>query len=115
MSSALPPTLFFSFLGLLFVLFVAGAARAQAGEAEHVLRSGRVGEAEIIGYLRSEDGITVKYTFLPKGHEEVLVCEKLVRGRVKQFPPGSRVPVRYLASYPSISVLLPYGRRQNPN
>jgi hypothetical protein len=100
----------FGILSLLAVPAVL-ALRSNRTEAKKLLESGLLAEAEILGY-EVNDGIWVTYRFTPQGRTSPLECTRILLSGGERLPIGSRVPVRYKASFPSISVLVPYAGSQ---
>ena len=81
-----------------------------------VMREGLVAEAEVISYESDGECFWVVYAFTPRGESRPITCRKAIAWirKSKRFPTGTRVPVRYLLKYPSISLLVPYAKHQNP-
>ena len=107
-------------IGITGLAIVAGLAisfvsrRDKGSETAYVLRSGLLADAEIIGY-ESNDFLWVTYRFLPMGSQDPVTCKKALTFGAERLPVGTVVPVRYLAKFPSISLLLPYAKHQFPS
>jgi hypothetical protein len=107
-------------IGITALAIIAGLAialvsrRDKGGEVEYVLKSGLLVDAEIIGY-ENNDFLWVTYRFLPIGSRESVTCKKALRFGAERLPVGSVVPVRYLAKFPSISLIVPYATHQFPS
>ena len=91
-----------------FLFFV---SRSMKEESDQVMLKGRLADAEIVSY-RADEWLWVTYRFTPHGATEPITCEKAVGLGVRRFALGSTVPVRYMAKYPSISLLVPYATQQ---
>lgn len=104
----LPFTLLLLVLGPIFLLM----NRADRERVAELLDKGLLAEAEILEGKRSRYGYDVRYTFTPIGRQGPIVCETTIQlGMGKSIPIGTKVPVRYKASYPFIAILVPYARR----
>ena len=107
-------------IGIVALVIVTGLAiafvprRDKGGEIDYVLKSGLLADAEIIGY-ENNDFLWVTYRFLPIGSREPVTCNKALTFGAERFPVGTVVPVRYLAKFPSISLLVPYAKHQFPS
>jgi hypothetical protein len=82
-----------------------------------LLKSGLSANAEVIASECSPVGSRLKYTkviyrFLPAGHPEPIEVTKYVDGIV-DVTVGRIIPIRYLAGYPQISVMVPFANRQD--
>lgn len=87
--------------------------KARRLENQELLKTGLSGEAEILGYktsMRYHKQIVV-YRFQSE-NGQLVVCEKAIGRHENQLPAGSKVPVKYMARYPAISILLPYAKTQ---
>ena len=67
-----------------------------------------------MGYERN-DFLWVTYSFVPLGSREPLICKKALTFGAERIPIGTVVPVRYLAGFPSVSLLVPYATHQFPS
>jgi len=106
--------LVFALLGVAYALPFFFAARGMDAERKTLLAKGALAEAEVLGYERVEEGLLVHYRFLPAGRASPVECRRLASPDEPQFTLGTKVPVRYKASHPSISILVPYARSQSP-
>src|SRR5688572_27505217 len=88
-----------AFPTLWFVL----SLRTNRASVRDLMERGEVGEAEIVGYTQDEL-IWVQYKFITKRGKAVSCNKALLHGG-KRLAVGTRVPVRYLAAHPTISVL----------
>jgi hypothetical protein len=82
-----------------------------------LLKTGLCADAEIIASSVTPFGeryrwTTVTYRFLPAGYTEPIEVTKSLDG-VIDIAVGRIIPVRYLASHPSISILVPYAFKQS--
>jgi hypothetical protein len=86
-------------------------------ENSSLLKSGLSVDAEVIASECSPIGSRLKYTkviyrFLPAGQTEQIEVTKYVDGIV-DIAVGRIIPIRYLAGYPQISVMVPYANKQD--
>lgn len=95
------------------VLVAVLGGRSQNSERAKLLASGALGEAEILGYERGEFHL-VSYQFMPSGEATPIKCKKIIAHTEEQYVVGSKVPVRYKAEHPSVSLLVPYATSQVP-
>ena len=109
----LPIFALFAILGVLIILPMTLIYRSGRTVVKEVMEEGILGEAEILGYTRDSHRIFVRYVFTPHGSNTPLVCEKGLEHGGDKMPIGTKVPVRYKAAYPFISVLIPYAHTQN--
>lgn len=94
----------------LLVAFMFGVSRAEKEAGELVLRKGRLADAEILYYERDEY-LLVYFRFTPQGEAEPITCHNAISPWAKRFAPGTIVPVRYMAKYPTMCTLVPYAPR----
>lgn len=99
---------------VLSVVPAALACRANQDVGNNLMKQGVQADAEILGYRMTCDGPMVSYRFTPRGAPAAITCERFLGVKVDQPAPGSRVKVRYMAKYPSISLLEPFARHQAP-
>ncbi len=105
-------------LGLVSLAYVAPlllSLRSSHAEARKLVRTGELSEAEILGYASGKGGLWVEYEFVPLGSSSPVRSRKLLINTVHRLAIGSKVPVRYKARFPSISVLVPYADSQAPS
>lgn len=103
----------FSVMGSLAIPAYLGM-KAKKTEVDDLLDKGQLGEAEILGY-EEDEYLYVRYRFAPNESKNTIECRKILMRGVERYQPGTTVPVRYLAKYPSISVLVPYSHDQMPS
>lgn len=100
-------------LGALIALLWVGLRRRRS-EVDKLIKDGKLSTAEILGYFEAEV-MLVEYRFTPDGHAEPIICKKVLLKGGEKLPKGTTVPVRYKASNPYISVLMPYAHTQLPS
>jgi hypothetical protein len=103
---------------IVVVVNIASAAvNTHRAANKQVMTEGILGEAEILGYKLNDRRRYVEYRFTPEGRDEPLFCRRdlfyLPLSGFKEFEPGTRVPVRYLAKFPTVSLLVPYVKYQS--
>ena len=94
-----------------FIIVGTKASRTIRARGVRLSHEGDLAEAEIVGYEEIEQRF-VNYRFTPIGNLNPVDCRKVIEGCVKQFPIGTRVPVRYKREDPSTSILVPYAGSQ---
>jgi hypothetical protein len=102
---------------IVIVVNVASAAlNTHRAANKQVMTEGILGEAEILGYDLIGRKNYVDYRFKPEDRDEFVFCRRCLNyvpfAGFKEFDVGTLVPVRYLAKYPTISLLVPYARYQ---
>ena len=108
--------LWFAGIGLASILVVwalhqAGRRKANA----HLLAKGRLVEGEILKCEVHADRFAwtdITYAYVPEGAEAPVTVTRRLDGGVR-LAVGERVPVRYLPSHPSISIIEPYAKRHD--
>jgi hypothetical protein len=111
--------LWFALIGLLMILpiwFFARIARRQG--SDFLLKEGLLVEAEVLECRQDEPGHRFRFTyityrFLPTGRKEPITVTKRLETLVG-LPLGTKVAVRYMRGYPSISLLVPYAKFHDP-
>jgi hypothetical protein len=96
---------------VIWTLWINDSLRANRAVAKDLMEKGEVGEAEITGYTQDEL-IWVQYKFTTKRGQPISCNKALLRGG-KRFPIGAKVPVHYMETHPTISILEPYALSQN--
>lgn len=110
---SLPIFALFAIFCVLFILPMTLTYRSGRTVVKEVMEKGILGEAEILGYIHGDSRLYVRYVFTPRGSNTPLVCEKCLDHGGDKMPIGTKVPVRYKAAYPFISVLVPYAHTQD--
>ena len=82
--------------------------RSQKVAKTKLLHEGARAAAEIVGYEDTDDGLFVRYRFTPHGKSQTIECTMQMGFLDERLPEGTKIPVRYMRSYPSISMLEPY-------
>ena len=104
-----------------FAPLIAMALIAQRKENTALLKNGLLAEAEIVDcvvptfggrFSEKSQGTTISYRFQPEGYAEPITVTKVFSGRL-ELSIGTMVPVRYMAKFPQISLLVPYANRQS--
>jgi hypothetical protein len=97
-------------LAWLLVAYMLGVSRAEKEAGNFIPHKGRLADAEILRYEQDEY-LLVYFRFTPKGEPEPITCNNAISLWAKRFTPGTIVPVRHMAKYPTICVLVPYAPR----
>lgn len=90
--------------------------QAKKKERQDLLETGLKSEAEILGYETSirRNKQIVKYSFLSENGKKI-ICKKTIASNEQRYPIGSKTTVCYMSQYPSISILQPYAKTQEPS
>jgi hypothetical protein len=93
---------------------VAGAGNKK--EVERINTSGLNAEAKILSYglQKSKYGAfrAVRFSFTPQGQTQPIAYEKCIYSD-REFVAGTLVNIKYSPNFPALSVLEPYGTKQN--
>ena len=92
---------------VLLVLPAVSAARRTDAERRALLATGAMAEAEIVSCELCDEGRLLRYRYTVPGRAAPVESSALVSHRLQHLAVGSKVQVRYKASVPGISVLVP--------
>jgi hypothetical protein len=85
------------------------AARRTASERRSLLTHGSVAEAEVLSCEPCDEGLLLRYRYIVPGRSSPVESSALVAHHGRAFSVGAKVQVRYKASVPGVSVLVPEG------